>query len=636
MIPPKHDEDIRIVTFNVCSIKNVLEFKPWNEKKTFKHMFDLLNADIVCFQETKVPLRDLTVEQAIIEGYDSYFVSPSIKRGYSGVAFYVRKNLHVTFAENGITGYLPSLDASSPRTRDGGGITAGSGALIRDLPSDQHIGGYPEESFIDVKLGKEIDAEGRAIVLDVGHFVIIGLYCPANSMGDKQEHREAFFEALDARVRALREMNRQLVVLGDLNVTREIYDSADALKAMTSGKSGTHDVSTHKSNFWTAMQSASSFEAEFRDACARWRTDTLPRRIVNKWIADKLLLDTTRLHHSDRMRMYTCWNLKVDARPANFGSRLDYILTSGDDSTMTCTNADILPDLFGSDHCPVFADFCIGNEGAQKLVPYACARAGETGGVCGCGSPNDPPRLCTKYLPQFCGKQQTVSGLFSKSAARYSGRVDGGGNMQEQRKGFTPTSIEPAQSIASNTVRVLKRPDVYSLAENQSVKNSDKPGSCNSVSNVRSPMGCNMVSTVCSPAGQPPRKKQNQGSILTLLKVNPRPGNFTATYREIAGTAAPTLSPTLRESTSLPFIQIPDSRQGLVNRAKTQWDAILSDKTPFCHHREKCKILKTKKNGPNKGREFWACARPTGDDGVCGSANGVGEFRCSFFQWLKR
>uniref|UniRef100_A0A8H7MYC6 GRF-type domain-containing protein n=1 Tax=Bionectria ochroleuca TaxID=29856 RepID=A0A8H7MYC6_BIOOC len=51
--------------------------------------------------------------------------------------------------------------------------------------------------------------------------------------------------------------------------------------------------------------------------------------------------------------MNTCWDTKKNTRPANFGSRIDYVL---------CTNgvkswaeyADIQEGLMGSDHCPVF------------------------------------------------------------------------------------------------------------------------------------------------------------------------------------------------------------------------------------------------------------------------------------------
>lgn len=44
-------------------------------------MFDVLEADIVCFQETKIQQKDLTDDMVIVPGWDSYFTFPKHKKG---------------------------------------------------------------------------------------------------------------------------------------------------------------------------------------------------------------------------------------------------------------------------------------------------------------------------------------------------------------------------------------------------------------------------------------------------------------------------------------------------------------------------------------------------------------------------
>lgn len=101
---------------------------------------------------------------------------------------------------------------------------------------------------------------------------------------------------------------------------------------------------------------------------------------ARQWFRDLLtpsgpLHDTTRHFHPHREKMYTCWNTLIDARPANYGTRLDYILvTSG--LMPWIKHADIQPHIYGSDHCPVYVDFfesrvCEGKEVHLKEVMHA-------------------------------------------------------------------------------------------------------------------------------------------------------------------------------------------------------------------------------------------------------------------------
>lgn len=118
-------------------------------------------------------------------------------------------------AEEGITGYLTGPNSDIP---------------YRQLPSEQQIGGYPTSLSRDSAL--ILDSEGRAIVLDLGAFVIVGTYSPANRDSSRDEFRTEFIRALFDRCRNLIAMGRRVVLTGDLNIARDEIDAAHAKDAM--------------------------------------------------------------------------------------------------------------------------------------------------------------------------------------------------------------------------------------------------------------------------------------------------------------------------------------------------------------------------------------------------------------------
>lgn len=76
-------------------------------------------------------------------------------------------------------------------------------------------------------------------------------------------------------------------------------------------------------------------------------------------------LDTFRMY-SKELEQYTCWNVIFNLRPANLGTRIDYILCTAD---IECTGAGIMQDVRGSDHCPVYATFKVEEfEGSGNLL----------------------------------------------------------------------------------------------------------------------------------------------------------------------------------------------------------------------------------------------------------------------------
>lgn len=45
-------------------------------------MFEILEADIVVFQETKIQRKDLRDDMVLVPGWDCYFSLPRVKKGW--------------------------------------------------------------------------------------------------------------------------------------------------------------------------------------------------------------------------------------------------------------------------------------------------------------------------------------------------------------------------------------------------------------------------------------------------------------------------------------------------------------------------------------------------------------------------
>jgi AP endonuclease-2 len=220
--------------------------------------------------------------------------------GYSGVGIYTRQSVCAPIkAEEGILGVLCAPDSS-----------------IRycDRPKESAIGGYPSASqLIDIDVDPPaLDAEGRCVVLEFPAFVLISVYSPANSNGMRDDFRHGFIKALDARVRNLSAAGKRVVLTGDLNISRDEKDSAGAEDDLK--KAGlTHEdyISTPNRRIFNQLIDGGEVAGE-RDEGRE----------------HPVLSDLCREFHPFRKGMYTHWAQKINARPGNYGSRIDYVLSS--------------------------------------------------------------------------------------------------------------------------------------------------------------------------------------------------------------------------------------------------------------------------------------------------------------------
>jgi AP endonuclease-2 len=125
---------------------------------------------------------------------------------------------------------------------------------------------------------------------------------------------------MDARIRNLVAMGKRVFVTGDLNISMGQVDAAHAIENIRKG------VIT-EDDFVTAP-ARRLFNHLLSDGKVVGERDEGRERPV--------LFDICRSFHPDRKGMYTCWEQRINARPGNYGSRIDYVLCSLDMQDWFC------------------------------------------------------------------------------------------------------------------------------------------------------------------------------------------------------------------------------------------------------------------------------------------------------------
>lgn len=178
---------------------------------------------------------------------------------------------------------------------------------------------FTRERPLSVSYGigiEDHDREGRVITLEFDAFILVNVYTP-NSQRElaRLEYRMRWEDDFRAFLQRL-DQSKPVIVCGDLNVAhREI------------------DLRNPKTNVKNA-----GFTPEERAKM----TELLGVGFV----------DTFRLLHPDETGAYSWWSYRANSRANNAGWRIDYFLVSERISTQV-KSAAILPDVMGSDHCPV-------------------------------------------------------------------------------------------------------------------------------------------------------------------------------------------------------------------------------------------------------------------------------------------
>ena len=166
---------------------------------------------------------------------------------------------------------------------------------------------------------EEHGREGRAVTLEYEDFFLVCVYTPNAQDGLKRiDYRMAWEDAFRAYLLEL-DGKKPVVVCGDMNVAHEEID-----------------LKNPKTNIGNA-----GFSYEERGKFTE--------------LLESGFTDTFRYLYPDRRDAYSWWSYRAAARERNVGWRIDYFLVS-DRLRDHIKEAFILPEVTGSDHCPVGLD----------------------------------------------------------------------------------------------------------------------------------------------------------------------------------------------------------------------------------------------------------------------------------------
>lgn len=174
----------------------------------------------------------------------------------------------------------------------------------------------------EVKVGfghPRYDAEGRTLVAEFDDFTLVNGYFPNGGQGpERLEFKLDYYRDMLDFLSGHMRRGRPVVVTGDLNTAHM-----------------ERDIARPKENRNTSG---------FMDIEREW---------IDRYL-DAGLLDTFRLFE-EAGEHYSWWSQRGGARARNVGWRLDYFLASAD-LRDRIQSASILPNVTGSDHCPVQLD----------------------------------------------------------------------------------------------------------------------------------------------------------------------------------------------------------------------------------------------------------------------------------------
>ncbi len=174
----------------------------------------------------------------------------------------------------------------------------------------------PEEVFYGMGIPR-FDDEGRIIGGDFGDFIFLTVYFPNGGRGpERLQYKLEFYDAFLEFIDGLKAKGKNVIFCGDLNVAHEEID--------------------------LARPKENEDNTGFLPSERAWLDEVVRHGYV----------DTFRHFSPTKTGAYSYWDQITRSRDRNVGWRIDYFFASNDLASRL-QKAEILPTIFGSDHCPV-------------------------------------------------------------------------------------------------------------------------------------------------------------------------------------------------------------------------------------------------------------------------------------------
>ncbi|KAF8627308.1 hypothetical protein AX15_004439 [Amanita polypyramis BW_CC] len=486
-----------------------------------------------------------------------------------------------------------------------------------------------------------------------------------------------FHHLLELRVKGLVNEGREVMVVGDINACAAVIDHCEGPLMVARGQAA---GMKGEEGFW---------EKEFR----RWLRNWLVREEeVIDTMHSGCMVDIVRRFWPDRKGMYTCWNTKLSARESNYGTRIDYILTTKG-LVPWIKAADIQRDIKGSDHCPVFVDL-------HEEITNPDGSVTRLRDVLGARTSDILPRLAAGYWDEYSGKQTQLHKFFTKKVSKTNPADTPAPDRGSQPStlvdgvGDTTTRVTPESSQSAVTsVESLSYQDLTHATQATSLSPASPVSQLSPTLTTASP--ASVTSTLTSstaPSTADRLQKRKLPAETPLERIKKQKGKKARNKSESTGSASqaklssffskpkttvegdsPTLGVTKSKERGVPpptdVIDVDDFSDDIVpvnddgfdqgiecsihsspfmlkdgnsnnGNEKGTWSTILAPTPiPRCTvHNEFAKEFTVNKLGPNKGKRFFICSRPVGPGYDKGRAERPREevdpqYRCSFFKW---
>ena len=314
-------------------------------------------------------------------------------------------------------------------------------------------------------------------------------------------------------------------------------------------------------------------------------------------------VDVIRLFNPKTPHLYTNWCSLTGARQNNYGCRLDYILCNKSIvlELKMVSKGCIRPDIHGSDHCPVLVHLK-----AASIASPKC------------------PSLCSKFYPQFSGKQLKIASFFSNASKESETLGYDFGN--------DPTFH--SQSLLNDEKSTLVSISVNNTCKNKTKnkrKSSTVPNNPKPQKSIRSFLNQNNTEK---------GKLSKLNKVTTTLQsqhTNYSQEIFESSQKSVCCPIDTSYPDTENFNMKTLLIEknydisTSNDTSEKVRMTKEVWKRLLKGppKAPLCTgHKEACLLRVVKKEGSNLGKKFWVCARASG-------LKNDPNARCNTFVWLK-